>query len=569
MKRTILFIVLALIVNIPAIYSQDYDHAELSPSGDLLLYTIDSCNNATVVGRSNLMSNANPYINLIIPTHITYNGNNVPVRAIGRNAFREDYELVSVDIPQTVKTIEQYAFYNCESMGTIHIPSTVTTIGQGAFGRIPNVDYHGPAQNSGDEGTWGAFFRNGYLVDGWCFVDSTMTYLIHADRGITKYSIPETVEEVLHSAFNGTMVDTLFIDSENQFSGEFLFKNCFNLKTVFYNNPSFFYNNGGRFSNCRNLTEFRIGEQVTRLDYAICSNCVSLTELFIPNNVGEVHPYAFAGCVNLRTLHIGDGVYCILWHSFEDCTSLRNLYIGNKVSRIGESCFTGCDSLRHIVLPQSVESISSSFGGCHYIESITCMARIPPIINNNNDTAFCDASPDIPIYVPCGRDSLYSESWPMFHNYVQIPFYVEVSSEDDNKGEAELTDSPLCNHRYATVEAFPRQGYVFSHWSDGETQNPYTFHADNRESVYLTAFFESNSAVDALEKTIGMRVYVKYGGIIVESDVQSSVDVYDIHGRRIYHTDTASTSLDIAVPATGIYIVRNALGMVRKCVVAR
>ena len=67
---------------------------------------------------------------------------------------------------------------------------------------------------------------------------------------------------------------------------------------------------------------------------------------------------------------------------------------------------------------------------------------------------------------------------------------------------------------------------------------------------------------------MGMRVYVKYGRIIVESDVQTSVDVYDIHGRCVYHTDTASSSLDIAVPM-GIYIVRNALGMVRKCVVAR
>ena len=107
MHRVPLIMLLVLFLSVTNIQAQDY--SELSPSGDLLNYTIVD-NNAILKGRNDSVSSADPYIDLVIPTHITFNGVYMPVRIIAQNAFSNDYKIRSVAIPQTVKTIENLLF---------------------------------------------------------------------------------------------------------------------------------------------------------------------------------------------------------------------------------------------------------------------------------------------------------------------------------------------------------------------------------------------------------------------------------------------------------------------------
>ncbi|MDE7419404.1 MAG: leucine-rich repeat domain-containing protein [Muribaculaceae bacterium] len=57
------------------------------------------------------------------------------VRSIGKYAFYECKSLKSVYIPDSVKTIEDFAFADCESLTSITIPKGVTYIGDYAFSR--------------------------------------------------------------------------------------------------------------------------------------------------------------------------------------------------------------------------------------------------------------------------------------------------------------------------------------------------------------------------------------------------------------------------------------------------
>ncbi|MBO4739198.1 MAG: leucine-rich repeat domain-containing protein, partial [Bacteroidales bacterium] len=66
-----------------------------------------------------------------------------------------------------------------------------------------------------------------------------------------------------------------------------------------------------------------------------------------------------------------------------------------------------------------------------------------------------------------------------------------VLSEDTNKGTVQIVTQPTQSNPQATIVAIPGIGYVFDHWSDGNTQNPRTLTV-TQDSV-LIAFFASSS----------------------------------------------------------------------------
>lgn len=66
---------------------------------------------------------------IVIPS--TYNG--LPVTAIGRAAFRDNENLVSLIIPGTITSIGNYAFANCAKLTDVVLENGVATIGESAF----------------------------------------------------------------------------------------------------------------------------------------------------------------------------------------------------------------------------------------------------------------------------------------------------------------------------------------------------------------------------------------------------------------------------------------------------
>lgn len=56
-----------------------------------------------------------------------------PVTEIGQYAFEASWDVTSVTLPDTIRTISEQAFADCEMLSEINIPESVTTIGRGAF----------------------------------------------------------------------------------------------------------------------------------------------------------------------------------------------------------------------------------------------------------------------------------------------------------------------------------------------------------------------------------------------------------------------------------------------------
>lgn len=60
---------------------------------------------------------------------------------IGRNAFARHEELKEVVLPDSVETIEDYAFSGCTSLCIIKMPENLTSIGKYAFADCKNLEY--------------------------------------------------------------------------------------------------------------------------------------------------------------------------------------------------------------------------------------------------------------------------------------------------------------------------------------------------------------------------------------------------------------------------------------------
>ena len=71
--------------------------------------------------------------NVVIPSTVTYSGNEYSVTSIGDGAFYYCSGLTSVTIPNSVTSIGDGAFSYCSGLTSITIPNSVTSIGTATF----------------------------------------------------------------------------------------------------------------------------------------------------------------------------------------------------------------------------------------------------------------------------------------------------------------------------------------------------------------------------------------------------------------------------------------------------
>ena len=178
-------------------------------------------------------------------------------------------------IPNSVTTIENWAFGGCNSLTSINIPNSVTTIGEGAFWGCDSLtSINIPNSVTKIEG--GAFRH--------C-------------KSLTNINIPNSVTTIGNSAFNGCK-SLISINIPNSVTtiGEYVFSDCDSLTSI--NIPNSVTTIGdSAFSGCYSLTSITIPNSVTTIGKHAFSCCVSLTSMTIPNSVTTIENGAFFCCI--------------------------------------------------------------------------------------------------------------------------------------------------------------------------------------------------------------------------------------------------------------------------------
>ena len=265
-----------------------------------------------------------------------------------------------IEIPQSVKNIEQRAFFKSKGIKTLILNNGLQEIGNYAF-----------------YGT-----------------------------GIEELIIPESIKFIGQYAFAdvNNLIKVVYNATECEYAGfDYKYNSISPLFSTNYNIQSIVIGNNvkkipdGIFSNCKGLNELIIGKNVEE----ICNLSfyeAGIKELTLPESLKYIGRWAFGGCNAIGTLYY-NSIHCstqkiygedgIAYYPFQandnedlaKCYNIENIIIGDKVEYLDSNIFRKCN-ITTITIPSSVKYIAyengnnqsslsdSTFHNCTFLKEI-------------------------------------------------------------------------------------------------------------------------------------------------------------------------------------------------------
>ena len=333
------------------------------------------------------------------------------VTEIAYEAFRKNEKLHSLKLPQSVKTIGEYAFEGCRNLEEINLEN-VTKKGNNAF--------NGCAFNT---------YRYTDRINGYFLFQligkEAMLYNVDPDNVPSQITIPEsftfegkeyTVTELYEEAFKDiTEIESITIPGSVRNIGASAFYGCTNLKNVTLENglksiqddafalcsslesiqlPSTLEYIGRTAFTRSGLKSLDIPESVTSIGRNITLACKDLSSItvnpdnrtydsrrqcnavirtdddillegccktIIPQGVTAIAPYAFAGAEGLKKIDIPSSVKYIFAGAFSFCP-LQKIAIPASVTILQDNPFFGCANIKSIKVHKDNPAFCSPSG---------------------------------------------------------------------------------------------------------------------------------------------------------------------------------------------------------------
>ena len=394
---------------------------------------------------SYIVTNQNRYGgDITIPEQVTYDGVTRTVTQIGDDAFNECIRLTSVDIPNSVTTIGDYAFaYSSKKLKNVNIGNSVTTIGYALF-----------------EGC----------------------------TGLTSVEISNSVTTIESYAFYG----------------------------------------------CTSLASIEIPNSVTTIGSSAFHGCTSLVSIDFPNTVTTIEKSTFNGCTSLMGFDFPNSVAVIGDYAFQDCKGFTSIVIPNSVTTIGEGAFSGCSNIRELVFEDNEEELIldwMAFSGCSFAKlyvgrNLTCKQTVYGYLMNFiylTDVTIGNLVTDVTAIL-----------WDMNKNLASIK-----SLATTPPATRDFADT-----QYKNVKVTVPAGSLDNYKKDAIWKNFLNIQEDTSTGI---------SNVVARDGQGGIKV--ENGNIVVDN-AKGLVSIYDAAGTLVKSVNANGNRVEIAVPGSGVYIVR-------------
>ena len=306
--------------------------------------------------------------------------------------FLNDEEIHDLVIPDGVKTIGDWQFYNFQGFTSVKIPSSVTSTGKECFAYCTGIKTIEIGDNTSQEAATVLGRRSFY-------------YCENTDSIFLGNNIVEIGAE---SFYNVKGVRNVVIPNSVKTMGSHAFCGCENLESV------------------------QLSENLKRIEWASFGSCYNLKSIIIPDGVEFLGETAFGYCKNLTEVKLPGNLEKIDWCVFQGCTSLTSIEIPDKTHTIYICAFDGCSNLKTVTLGKSVKDIQTgAFANCPLLEDVYCKAETPPTCHTekNNlygkviDTFYNSYAEYINLHVPEASVETYKTTapWSGFGSIVALP----------------------------------------------------------------------------------------------------------------------------------------------------
>ena len=443
-----------------------------------------------------------------IPSSLIFNGRMLFVMSIDRYAFWYCDGLISITIPNSVKTIP--SFFDCTNLKELIIENGGESLGMSSdtFDNCPletvhlgrNLTYSDESPFYGMKTLTRLTIGNGVNN----IADDTFNGCTGLKELIFDYTNPEITlflgnNNDISGCFSDCPLETLYLDRRIDFERPPFSGDSSPIEVTIGNHITEIRDN--TFYNCNQLLHLTIGNKVERIGISAFEGCGRLYEFTIPSRVATIDESAFNGCQNIESVKIPNSVTLIGSSAFGECYSLKSITIPNSITSINDRTFYRCKSLESVTIPNSVTSIGEfAFNGCASLKSII----IPERITSIGEYAFSGCT---------GLTEINSLN--------TVPPTISTTTFDSK------------NYLYATLNVpinSLRAYQIADGWGD---------------------FWNICGGLNSVEDD-AINVTSKNGSIIVSGTDSAVAEVYNISGQLVYSgTDTA-----IEVPSKGIYVVR-------------
>ena len=288
------------------------------------------------------------------------------IKSIGRVAFSDSGLKGSLNIPEGVVEIGEWAFANNDFTGILTLPSTLKKIDRCAFREC-------------------------------CF--------------ICPLNLPDGVEEIGSGCFENcrNLYGKLILPSHLKKMESSAFSGCIGFKGDLVIPKSLTVISSGAFSACGLGGRLQLHDGITTIENSAFYNNGFIGEFELPKSLTVLEGENFDGNYFAGSLKIPKGLTSISNRAFYNCTFTGEAEIPEGVTCIHISAFGGSENLQKVILPSTLELIDDyAFENCISLRVIECKSPIPPVVNS---TAFNGVPlEDLTVIVPKSALNDYKSS---------------------------------------------------------------------------------------------------------------------------------------------------------------
>ena len=292
------------------------------------------------------------------------------------NLYINDQEIQALVIPNTVDSIQNYAFDACYSLKSVTVSSTVKGIGNSTFQNccFLKKDFVNNSSLDAEENDyWGALVGESE-VDGLIIQETTV---VGCRKNVTIATIPNYITNIGNNAFyDCSALTSITIPNSVTSIGNSAFSNCYALTKTNYT---------GDIADWCNIKFDSRSSNPMFYSQNLYINDQEIKDLVIPNSVDSIHDYTFYNGSALSSVSLSNSVTSIGNYAFSGCSSLTSVTIPNSVTSLGNGAFDYCSSLTSVILSEGLTSIGNfAFCDCSSLTSI----NIPNSVTNIGYIAF-------------------------------------------------------------------------------------------------------------------------------------------------------------------------------------